>query len=335
MKSTKLCQRLPISKLKSFEALQYGIFLHYGLSTFAGHELTNGQVPSSAYAPSSLNVEQWISVARDAGMRYAILTTKHTSGHCLWPSDHTDYHVGTSGDSTDVCQKFSDACRAKGLLPGFYYCSWDNHHLSPGQDPCDNWPDYHPGVHPYTTADYRDFQLRQLEELIKRYRPAFLWIDIPMILPMDYRIELYNRCTEIDPNLYITLNHSLQDGTKFDPNWCWPCDIMTLERVLPAHTGPDLNGGMEQTGYDPVKIIQGRDYYIPGEYCDCIGEHWFYKEGDRARSDEELLGMYLTATSRGVNCLLNVPPDTRGLLPTQWIDALGRLRKNLDLLSVK
>ena len=86
--------------------------------------------------------------------------------------------------------------------------------------------------------------------------------------------------------------------------------------------------------YQPVKSILGQDYYIPGEFCDPIGEQWFYDESDWPRSDEELLGMYLVAISRNANFLLNVPTDTNGTLPGKWIKALMRLRKRLDLLGL-
>ena len=84
-------QRLSLEQLRKWESLGYGMFLHFGMSTFDGHELSDGRSPASLYAPDALDVDQWISVARDAGMAYAVLTAKHVAGHCLWPSRHTAY----------------------------------------------------------------------------------------------------------------------------------------------------------------------------------------------------------------------------------------------------
>ena len=120
-------QRLSLKQLKAWESLGYGMFIHFGMSTFVGKELPTGNDPLETYAPAALDVGQWISVARDAGMKYAILTTKHVAGHCLWPTKHTDYSVANGPYKTDVVEKFVTACREKGVLPGFYYCSWDNH----------------------------------------------------------------------------------------------------------------------------------------------------------------------------------------------------------------
>src|SRR5215211_5382852 len=121
-------QRLALDALRKWEALGYGMFIHFGMSTFVGKELPSGQEPSSDYAPDKLDVDQWVQVARDAGMKYAVLTAKHVAGHCLWPSKHTDYDVETSANKIDVVDAFVRACEKRGLMAGLYYCSWDNHH---------------------------------------------------------------------------------------------------------------------------------------------------------------------------------------------------------------
>ena len=97
---TKGAQRLSLDALRRWEALHYGMFIHFGMSTYDGDEISEGDKPSTLYAPDKLDVDQWVSVARDAGMKYAVLTTKHCAGHCLWPTGLNDYHVGTSSNRT-------------------------------------------------------------------------------------------------------------------------------------------------------------------------------------------------------------------------------------------
>ena len=111
-------QRLSVERLKSWEALGYGMFIHFGMSTFDGKELSDGRAPATLYAPDALDVDQWVSVARDAGMKYAVLTAKHVAGHCLWPSRHTAYTVANSTDKTDVCERFVNACAEEGRAAG-------------------------------------------------------------------------------------------------------------------------------------------------------------------------------------------------------------------------
>ena len=168
-------QRLTHEKLQQWEKLGYGMFIHFSMNTYDGDEFSKGDKPASYYNPTKLDVDQWISVARDAGMKYAILTTKHVPGFCLWPSKLTDYHVGNSGNRTDVVEKFVKDCEARGVLPGFYYCSWDNHHLMGSLTPSATR-----FSEAYTTAAYREFQWKQLEELAANYGKVMeWWIDIP------------------------------------------------------------------------------------------------------------------------------------------------------------
>ena len=314
-------QRLPLDKLHAWEALGYGMFIHFGMSTFVGQELPSGSEPSSLYAPTALDVDQWIRVACDAGMKYAVLTTKHVSGHCLWPSDHTDYHVGTSGNQTDVVEAFVTACAKHGLMPGFYYCSWDNHHRFGSV----TWSEA-PLERSFTTARYRDFQMAQIEELLTRYGPVGeVWVDIPGPLGHEGRREQYAQIASLQPEAVIMMNHGCTDGSSLRYEYAWPTDLMAIERFMPA----------SNRGYKPWHTVAQtrtdvQDYYLPGEVCDPIGYEWFWVEGDTLRSDRELLGMRLIAQERGTNLLLDVPPDQRGVIPEATVQALRRLHRNME-----
>ncbi|MBN1466525.1 alpha-L-fucosidase, partial [candidate division KSB1 bacterium] len=195
-------QRLSLTQLHKWEQLRYGMFIHFGMSTFLGQELPDGHAPSTLYAPDALDVDQWISVARDAGMRYAILTAKHVAGHCLWPTKCTDYNVTSSANTTDVVEAFVRACEKRGVKPGFYYCSWDNHNRFGSETPSDggdwNGQNSFPATQedvmpPHTTSLYQNFQTAQIQELLQNYGPiAEMWIDIPGVLGRGYREYLYN-----------------------------------------------------------------------------------------------------------------------------------------------
>lgn len=312
-------QRLNREQLAAWESLGYGMFVHFGMSTFDGDELSKGDKPSTFYNPDKLDVDQWIGVARDAGMKYAVMTAKHVSGHCLWPSRHTDYHVGTSGNRTDVVEAFVKACEKHGLMPGLYYCSWDNHHLLGSLT-----PSHHGGKHAYTTRRYQEFQTAQLEELLTQYgKIGEVWIDIPHVLPRGYRHELYDHIARWQPETVILMNHGIGDGSKFDVSNVWPTDVISIERFLPN----------SHTKHEPWREIEWKKYYITGEVCDPIGKEWFHVKNDQPRSDAELLGMHLVTRSRGANLLLDVGPDLHGLIPRRCVEALMRLRKNLDLLN--
>ncbi|MBI1940193.1 MAG: alpha-L-fucosidase [Acidobacteria bacterium] len=309
-------QRRSVARLRQWEALGYGMFIHFGMSTFVGQEIPDGKAPASTYNPDKLDVDQWIQVARDAGMRYAVLTTKHVAGHCLWPSRHTDYSVATSGNTTDVLGAFVKACERRGVLPGFYYCSWDNHHLFGSLTPSlTKWEKA------FTTSRYQDFQTAQMTELLSQYGPiAEVWIDIPGVLGRGYRTFLYQRIAALQPDCVIMMNSGISDGADYNVDYAWPSDLIAIERNLPP-----------ASGHAPWRTIEGKRYYLPGEVCDPIGKEWFYVEGDHPRPDDELLTLLAGTRKRGANLLLDLGPDRHGLITGECRDALLRLRKNVGL----
>jgi alpha-L-fucosidase len=310
-------QRLSLRQLQSWEKLGYGMFLHFGMSTFLGKELPDGKDPAASYAPDRLDVAQWVSVARDAGMKYAILTTKHTAGHCLWPTRYTDYSVANSADKTDVVEKFVTACGDRGVLPGFYYCSWDNHNRFGSQTASDP-----PGFFAaYTTSRYQTFQTAQITELLTQYGAiAEMWIDIPGALGRGYRTFLYEHVASLQPGTVIMMNSGKYDPETYDVEYAWPSDLIALERSLP-------NGA----SFRKLREIEGKEYYMPGEVCDPIGKNWFWVEGDVPRSDESLAKQHADCREWGVNLLLDVPPDRHGLIPDASVQALNRLRVNANI----
>ncbi len=314
---SKGSQRLSLERLKQWESLGYGMFIHFGMSTYVDNELPDGKAPAKTYAPDRLDVDQWISVARDAGMKYAVLTTKHVAGHCLWPSAHTDYTVAQSSNKTNVVEKFVEACRKYGLLPGFYYCSWDNHNRFGSKTPSDPAGD----TPAFTTSVYQTFQTKQITELLTQFGPiAEMWIDIPGVLGRGYRTFLYRYIAELQPDTIIMMNSGISTQENYDVEYAWPSDIIAIERSLPP-----------ERGHQAWRTIEGKDYYIPGEICDPIGKEWFHIKEDQPRSKEELLGIFQASQERGVNLLLNVPPDQHGVIPGKYIRALQELRKGAGI----
>ncbi len=317
-------QRLSLEKLQAWEKLGYGMFIHFGMSTFVANELPDGKSPATTYAPDKLDVAQWVSVARDAGMKYAVLTTKHVAGHCLWPTKLTDYSVVNSTDKTDVVEKFVSACRDKGVLPGFYYCSWDNHNRFGSQTPSDpSGAGFSKSAFEaaFTSSFYQTFQTAQLTELLTQYGPiAETWIDIPGVLGRGYRTFLYEHIASLQPDTVVMMNSGISAQDTYDVDYAWPSDLIALERNLP-----------NPAGFKKMRKIEGKEYYIPGEVCDPIGKNWFWVEGDRPRADESLVKQLTESKARGVNLLLDVPPDRHGVIPDESVKALNRLRANAGI----
>jgi alpha-L-fucosidase len=317
-------QRHSLEKLRQWEQLGFGMFLHFGMSTFVGDEFADGTAEPLLYAPAFVDADQWCRVARDAGMKYLVITAKHVAGHCLWPSKHTAYTVERSANKADVMAELANACAKYGLGLGFYYCSWDNHNRFGTVTAGDV------GIFQSTvTSEYLDFQLRQLEELLTGYGPILeVWIDIPQVLGAQGRRACYDLCASLQPETFVIMNQGSRGGSTLDIEHAWPFDISTREKQFPecGRWGQGENGTTrghvrwysfgieEQPGSEP--------YYIPTEVCETIGYHWFHFDEDEPRSSRELRAMHDLAQERSANLLLNVPPDRTGRIPARAIQAL-------------
>lgn len=316
-------QRLSLERLKQYESLAYGMFISFDVAAFSNVNFLEilakdlpdekRQVPAKVYAPDKLDVGQWISVARDAGMKYAVLTAKRYPGFCLWPSKHTDYTVANSGNKTDVVEKFVEACAKRGVLPGLYYNALDIHHRF-GRSPKDDWN--------CTTSGYQTFLTAQITELLAGYGPIVeIWFDNPFVLGRGYRTYLYEHVSRLQPNTAIMMSSSGQ-GAEFERHLdrFWPSDLIALEQRQPA-----------KTKHRNWRTIEGKEYYMPGEVCDSIVPSWWWRKGEKPRPDQEVLAQFQACREMGMNFLLDAPPDNHGLIPQTTVDALMRLRRSAGI----
>ena len=96
----KVYEPRPSEKPSKYQKLQikrkYGMFIHFGINTFHDMEWTDGSLPATSYRPDTIDAAQWVKTAKDAGMKYVILVTKHHDGFCLWDSQYTEYDVARS-----------------------------------------------------------------------------------------------------------------------------------------------------------------------------------------------------------------------------------------------
>jgi alpha-L-fucosidase len=310
--------RTPV--LAAWEGLKFGMFVHFGMSTFTGREFGDISAPAEAYAPTALDVEQWIRVAAEGGMSYAVLTTKHCYGHALWDSRLTDYDVASGPVKTDVVRAFVEACRAHGLKPGFYYLL--------GWDKVNQWA--------RTPEDYEAFCRGQIEELLTGYGPiAEIWLDIPWDMGPDtdrVLARLYAGIKALQPGCLVLLNQSFVDGSsvrEMPPTYChrefgrppvllWPKDLVNGE-VIPPPAG----------GHNPRIPVRGRTYYLPMETCDTLAHHWFWEAGDALKSVRTLVRTYRSTVDKGANLLLDLAPDRTGRIPDATAARLAEMRAAL------
>ncbi|MFO7774760.1 MAG: alpha-L-fucosidase, partial [Candidatus Hydrogenedentota bacterium] len=170
-----------LESLREWQAQRFGMFVHWGPVSLRGTEIgwsRGREVPVDEYDaladdfnPEQFDADAWIRTAKEAGMKYFVITSKHHDGFCIWPSDYTDYDLTRTPYEGDILEELAEACERHGIDLGFYYSILDWRHPdypygSPGGDTEKPNPDM---------EAYVEFLHNQVRELIERYNPRIMW----------------------------------------------------------------------------------------------------------------------------------------------------------------
>ncbi|MGN0214409.1 MAG: alpha-L-fucosidase [Muribaculaceae bacterium] len=311
------------AQMKQIER-RYGMFIHFGLNTFEDEEWTDGTKPASDYCPTTIDAEQWVLAARDAGMKYIILTVKHHEGFCLWDSKYTDYDVASSGNTTNVVEATAKACKKYGIGLGIYYSLWDRNRNA---DTDDRTKD----------AEYNEYMINQLNELLdiigKHTHVVELWLDGSWV-KANYRwplLDIYQTIKRKEPDCLISTNWTIGQPDNIDksaqptdqkegyPIRYFPSDFRLGDPRMPADNDPKLF------------TYNGNLYYLPWESTICISGRWFYHTKDENyKSLDELEKVYRQCTKNDNIFILNLPPARDGRLRARDVELLKQLRQRIE-----
>lgn len=294
-------------KQEEFLKWKFGMFLHFNMSTFSGSEWSNGYEDTTLFRPSRLDCNQWLEAAKAAGMKYAILTVKHTGGWCLWDSKYTKHDIARFSNykngKGDIVRDFVNACRANDIRVGLYYClpgSFSNrfgNKLECGQQ------DLH-GLFPEATGDFEWYIEKQVEELLTDYgKIDLIWFDqYHNRYTGKYWQQLKSLVHRLQPECIVIANNS----KKFE------------ETDITGYEYPYLKSAYPGTELPP----EGNQN--ASEVCDYLDERgWFWHPGtENIQSVKDVADRLKLCNSRKSNYLLNVPPDTSGLLPESLVKTL-------------
>ena len=303
---------------EEFLQWEFGMFLHFNMATFNEREWANGYEDPATFSPQKLDCNQWAEVAKEAGMKYAVLTVKHTGGWCLWDSRYTTSHDITSfknykDGKGDIVREFVDAFRKQGIKIGLYYCFPGNFTGRWGNVLPEGKPDLY-GLPPEAKDDYVGFIKNQLTELMNGYgKIDFIWID-----------QFSNKYT------YHAWQGIRKHIKSYQPN-CLVlgnnCDNL-LESDILGYEYP------WRKDHKPNEALPPVDNTSPSEVNDKIGPGWFWstKENEtNLKSAEEIAEMLKLSTNRRANYMLNIAPDTSGLIPEITVN---RLKKAKELIAL-
>ena len=326
-------------KMQWWREARFGMFIHWGVysqmaGVYNGHEQARGgaewimnrmKVPVAEYKniakqfnPTNYNPDSWVKMAKDAGMKYIIITAKHHDGFALFNSQASDWDIADATPyKKDLLKPLADACRKYNVKLGFYYSQaqdWGN----PGgsvarKEMAEGWPNPDSArIDAYTkdhkghwdpvqeTATFDQYiekvAIPQVKQLMTEYGDiAVLWWDTPTNMTDDAALKL-QALLKLQPN--IITNDRLKR-----PNF--PGDTKTPEQKI-----PDL------------KELDGKDW----ETCMTMNGTWGYRTSDNKwKSSETLIRNLVDISSKGGNYLLNVGPKPDGTFPQESIDRLKDL----------
>ncbi|XP_058748481.1 alpha-L-fucosidase 1-like [Vicia villosa] len=299
---------LPNSFQLQWQNDQMSIFFHFGPNTFTDAEWGTGHADPTIFNPTNLNASQWIHVVKESGFSRVLLTAKHHDGFCLWPSEYTDYSVRSSGwrnGKGDVVAEVADAAREAGVGFGVYLSPWDRHEECYGD-----------------TLRYNEHYLAQMNELLTRYgeiKDVFL----------DGAKGGGEKNMKYFFQSWFSLIHQLQPGaiifSDSGPDTRW---VGNENGVAGSTCWSLFNSSVIQIGggdNDPRYQSQGDPFgseWVPA-LCDVsIRPGWFWHASEHPKSARELLEIYYKSVGRNCKLLLNVPPNTSGLISPEDIQVL-------------
>ncbi|AHW60410.1 alpha-L-fucosidase [Draconibacterium orientale] len=310
-------------RMKWWTDARFGMFIHWGLyAQAARHEWVkkNERISDEDYQkyfeifnPDLFDPAEWAKKAKAAGMKYAVITTKHHEGFNMFASDYTDYNVMNTPYGKDIIKQWVDAFRAEGLGVGFYYSLIDWHH-----------PEYTiDRVHPQSASTneeydelnkgrdmnvYRKYLKNQVREILTNYgKIDILWLDYSF--PGEFgkgrddwgAVDLMKMVRDLQPGIIVNDRADLKD---YQGGW----DFTTPEQFK-VNAWPEENG-----------------VRIPWETCQTFSGSWgYYRDELTWKDNKQLLTLLIETVSKGGNLLLNVGPTARGTFDYRADNALAEM----------
>ena len=304
---------------------RFGMFIHWGLYSLAArHEwvkhnehMTNEEYQKyfQQFDPDHFDPHKWARAAKAAGMKYAVLTTKHHEGFCLFDSKYTDYKATNTKAHRDLVKEYVQAFREEGLKVGFYYSLLDWHHPDYTMD------DVHPLVQVDTSAanyrrlnkgrdmeKYRQYMRNQITELLTNYgKIDILWLDWSWDKGAKHgkgendwgSVELLKLVRKLQPGIIVNNRLGLEEYKDGG-------DFQTPEQVSSAE----------------LAKYRGKTF----ETCQTFSGSWgYYRDENTWKTHRQLLDLLITSVSNGGNLILNVGPTARGEFDYRATNALDSL----------
>jgi alpha-L-fucosidase len=362
----KAAKVLPRPNQTAWMRLERTFFVHFGPNTFRGVEWGTGREDPSVFNPTELDADQWVRAIKESGGKMVVLVCKHHDGFNLWPTRYSNHSVAASpwrGGKGSVVREVVDAARKYGVELGVYLSPADLYQLRTNPtnpngyygneseklrsaiptDPASFKTNPFNGRKPapgfksltYQVDDYNRYFLNELYELLTEYGPIReVWFDGANPDPSvheDYDYAAwYDLIRKLQPQAMIF-------GKGPDARWVGNesgIGRATEWSVVPLSSSPDTFRWPDMTAQDLgslSKLTPGSYlWWYPAEVNEPILYGWFWHPKKHVRSAADLIDIYYTSVGRNGNMLLNLSPDTRGLIPDNQLAQLRLMAQVVD-----
>lgn len=300
---------VPLVNQLKWQAMEYYAFVHFSLNTYTDQSWGYGNEDINLFNPKELDCRQWARICKESGMKGIIVTAKHHSGFCLWPSKYTEYSVKNApwkNGKGDIVRELADACKEYGLKLGIYVSPWDRNH-----------PDY-------GKPEYITYFRNQLTELLTNYGPVFeVWFDganggsgyygganetrtIDRTTYYDWS-NTYKMIRKLQPDIVIWND----GGDRGDLRW------VGTEAGFVGETNWSLLNATGEVTWNMLHFgLESGDSWVPAEVNTSIRPEWFYhpSEDNKVKTVPQLMDIYYHSIGRNGTLLLNFPIMPNGLI---------------------
>ncbi len=317
----------PDPRLDWWREARFGMFIHWGLYSVPAGKwgdstrhaewiMTTAQIPVPEYEkflgqfnPVKFDADAWARKAKDAGMDYIVITSKHHDGFALFDSKVSDYDIMRTPFKRDIMKELAAACRKVGIRICWYHSIMDWHH--PDYLPRRGWEKKGPKMRSAEGADYERYvayMRGQVKELLTNYGPiGIMWFDGEWESTWRHEqgLELYKLCLELQPDVIV--NDRVDKGRRGHSG------------IIAEGYGGDY-GTPEQN--IPAEVARGIDW----ETCMTMNGHWGYNAADNKwKSSTDLIRKLIDIASKGGNFLLNIGPKADGTFPVEADQRLAEM----------
>ena len=290
------------ARLEWWKDARFGMFIHWGPVSIKGTEIgwSRGREWTveeydtlyKQFNPVNFDALEWVRVAKAAGMKYIVFTSKHHDGFCMWDTKYTDYNIMNSPFKRDVMKELSEACKKEGIALGFYHSTCDWHHP--------DFPLTSPGGsvkrESFNLDRYTEYLKNQSVEIIKNYGPLLvMWYDVPQQFDSVRGQGVIDHIRKIQPDILV----NNRTGAKGD--------FDTPEQRV---------GNFQNTR--------------AWETCMTIGRQWAWKPNDEVKSLEQCLHNLIRSAGGDGNLLFNVGPKPDGTIEPLQVERLKEMGRWLN-----